>query len=144
MNEPPEIPCPTCAADERRTRPKRPSIGQPFAECPRCGRFQSRAPNDEWAMMSPGTRVSLVVNGGLPFLALGLLPAIGYGIYAIVTRRASETDLLLAVAVLGLLVSTLTFAFRLSRAVAASRRRMSDPMYQARLVKFGIAKERSK
>lgn len=131
--------CPACDVVVGTARRDRPAIGRPFAECPRCGGFVSRAPYEEWALMKPGTRLAFVASKGTFALALGLLPALALGLFAAFGGGESiERMTLVAVAVLGAVASAVVRFALLSREVRRSQSRMADPMYRAKLAEFGM------
>lgn len=114
-------------------------MGPPYLQCPSCGGYVARPPFDEWAMMGPATRAGLLLNGGALFVALGLVPAVAYGLLVIASGGSSDLLALLVVAGAGLALSLGGWALRTSAVVRSSNRRMADPMYRARLIEFARA-----
>ena len=76
---------------------------------------------------------------GHPFVAIGLLPAVAHRVFASLTGRPATLQLFLAIAGGGLVLSLSGWVLWSSRHVRRSQRRMSDPMYRAKLVEFGMA-----
>ena len=131
--------CQRCDLVVGTARRDRPAIGRPFAECPRCGAYVSRAPFEEWALMGPGTRLGLVASQGTLAFAVGLIPAVALGLAGLVRQGGTGDRLtLVAVAGLGIAAAVAVWLALLSRHVRRSQRRMGDPMYRAKLAEFGM------
>ena len=136
--------CPGCEQVLGRTRHTRATVGRPFDECPRCHVFVSRAPYNEWALMSSADKAGILGLQGCVALSLGLAPAAIAGVVGLLARRELDTLTLLIVAGIGLLVALTSWMARLTSTLRRSRRRMTDPMFQARLVQFAIQDERAR
>lgn len=133
--------CATCGNLAGTAPRRRASVGIPFCVCARCGAYVTREPYDEWALMRPGKKLELL-GGGLAFSgALGLLPALGYACYSMLRGASFRADVLALLAGSGFALAVAVWGVRLARLVRRSRRRMSDPMYQAQLVEFSMASQ---
>lgn len=113
-------------------------FGRPFLECPDCGALTPCAAFDEWSLMSASDRARLVGSGAAYALALGLLPALLYALVGILRGAAAPPLHLVLAATIGVALVAGIWAARLSEAIRRSRRRMSDPMYLAKLAEFGM------
>jgi len=124
-------------------RRSEPSIGRPFEPCWRCGGQIERAGANEWDLHGRGARWAIVARRARFALTAGLVP---FAVYAALTLTSArpwrERHALLFLAA-GWLVAGAWEAARLLAEIGASRRRMSDPMYRARLVQHGIAASRA-
>ena len=129
--------CPQCGA-ARALEQRIPRIDKPFEECASCGAYVGRPGANEWEFLSLGERAGHVARHAFRAVSFGLVPAT---VHLLVTAmggdgwRAPET---LAWLVRGLVGFGLVEGGRLSTRIQRSRRRMADPMYRARLVKFEI------
>lgn len=130
--------CLACGHLAARSR-ARLAIGAPFERCSACGGFVVRPLHDEWGLMSPRARLAFLAPGAARALALGLAPALVWGLF--VLARGGERDplALLLLAALGAGVALGVWLGRVASAVRRSRRRLADPMLRARLVEFGLA-----
>ena len=113
-------------------------IGRPFLECVDCGTLTPCPAFDEWSLMSARDRLRLVGSGAAYAIALGLLPALLYALVGIVRGSAAPPLHLVLAAALGVALATGIWAARLADVVRRSRRRMTDPMYLAKLAEFGM------
>lgn len=131
--------CASCGTLAGTARRRRPGVGAPFCVCPQCGAYVQRRPYDEWALMGARARLELLAGGIGSAGALGLLPALGYALLCIARGRPAPPEELAIGAAAGFLVAVSVWGARFAAALRRSRRRMADPMYQARLVEFGMA-----
>ena len=92
--------------------------------------------------MRSRTRVSSLAPGILVALVLGALPLALFALIALVTGSRIDTLGSIYFGAGGLAVSGAIWAAWLARRLAASRRRMSDPWYQAKLAQFAIQSSR--
>ncbi len=131
--------CAGCGTLAGTARHRRASVGIPFCVCGSCGAYIAREPYDEWALMGVGKRLELL-GSGIGFSgALGLVPALGYACVRMLGREPVELEVLAVVAGSGFVLAVGAWCTRFAGLVRRSRRRMSDPMYQAKLVEFGMA-----
>ena len=86
--------------------------------------------------MAPAARLSYVGTKATFALALGLLPALLFGLYSIATGADAGRGALLGLALGGTLLSLGLRLALLAGDIRRSRIRMSDPMYRAKLVRF--------
>lgn len=121
-----------------RTPPSAPTIGKPFEQCGSCDGYVPRAPANEWDLSRAGTKLQHVTRRATWALAAGLVPLTVYSIATPLGGRRLESQTALLFLAGGWLLAGLWQAARLSSAIASSRRRMSDPMYRARLVEFEL------
>ena len=115
-------------------------VGRPFVECSDCGALTTRDGYDEWLTMSFQRKAQLVGTGLAFALALGVLPALVYGF---TTMGESEDLVLLVLGGVGILAAVGAWGARLVGTVRRSQRRMTDPMYLAKLARFGMSSSTS-
>ena len=113
-------------------------IDKPFDPCPGCGAFVARRGANEWDLLRLGERSGHIARHTLRTLMLGLAPALVHLVTTLVQGspwHAVESLLWLAG---GWVVAGCYEGSRLTSRIQRSRRRMADPMYRARLVKYEI------
>lgn len=120
-----------------------PAIGRPFEPCWRCGGLIERAGTTEWDLHDRGARWSIAARRARFALAAGLVPCLVYTALALTSDRPWRRDHALLFLGAGWLLLGIWEAARLFSEINASRRRMGDPMYRARLVQHGIAASRA-
>lgn len=103
----------------------------------------TRAPANEWDLSRPGTKLQHVTRHAAWAFAVGLVPLAVYSVATPLGGRELESRTALLLLGGGWILAGLWQAARLSSAIAHSRRRMSDPMYRARLVEFEIEAAKS-
>ncbi len=117
-----------------------PTVGMPFETCAACGVPVPRPPRNEWSLMSSGDKSRLVGTAFARALSIGLLPALAYGLSLFVGSTApNATRTVLVLGGVGSALACGVVIARLAKDVGRSRRRMSDPMYLARLAEYGMA-----
>jgi len=137
----PPRPCPTCQAP-LPGRP--PAVGPPFETCGACGSTVARPGSNEWDLLAPGARLSLVGGRLVRAALVGIAPALVLGALGLVSGSAAldRGDLGLLGGG-GVLLAAVLVAVRTQGEIQRSRRRMVDPMYRAELVKHEIATGRN-
>jgi len=130
--------CQQCVARPAPVIGRRVTPGKPFDECPSCGARVATGPFSEWDTMPASLKFNNIVNGLRWALLIGLLSGSVYTLWAmIIGDGASRLSVAIAFS-LGFVVSGSWRGVWLVEAIQRSRRRMSDPMYTARLVKFEL------
>ena len=132
-------PCPKCEAELADALKTRPAIGKPFDVCSTCGGDIVRIRFNEWDLMGSFVKARIVSGVVYRSLLLGIAPAALYSVNAVVRGAGTDLQTLLALLIGGLLLSCGWWVSRFSKEVRRSRRRMGDPMYRARLMKFEMA-----
>lgn len=89
--------------------------------------------------MSPAARLRLVLGELLFAACAGLLPAVLLGAWGLVADPAPSRSRFLVAAGAGSVAALWIWLHHLARRIRASRRRMADPMYRAKLVEFEMA-----
>jgi len=135
--------CPHCAAPLPSPPPSAPSIGKPFEQCGKCDGYVTRAPANEWDLSRAGTKLHHVTRHATRAFGAGLVPLAVYSVATPLDGRELESRTALLLLAGGWILAGIWQAARLSSAVAHSRRRMSDPMYRARLVEFELEAAKS-
>jgi hypothetical protein len=119
--------------------PSAPTIGKPFEQCGRCDGYAARAPANEWDLSRAGIKLRHITRHATWAFAVGLTPFVVYSIATPLGGRELESRTALLLLAGGWLLAVIWQVARLSSAIGHSRRRMSDPMYRARLVEFELA-----
>ena len=136
--------CPDCDTLAGVSSPGAPRVGKPFLTCPSCGTHVPRPRFDEWTLMSRSVRLGILARTAVRGLVLGLAPAVVLGLVGIAAgRTASSRATLAALGIAGAVVGLAVAMALLGNELGRSRRRMSDPLYRARLVEFGIRSSRA-
>ncbi len=135
--------CPLCGDGSAGGAPRRPTIGPPFSQCWRCGGQVEKNGVNEWDMHPRTARWAIAARRGRFALAAGLVPLVVYAGLILSGPRTWDGRTALLVLGGGWLAAGLWEAVRLSTEISSSRRRMSDPMYRAKLVQHGIAASRA-
>ena len=130
--------CPGCQALLGSSKRRPVHIGVPFLECTRCGSFVQRQAHHEWDMLPPATKLRYVGKTGFVWFLAGAIPGLLYGITAMVFFGGFHPLALLISVTVGAVLALALWLGLVSKEVHRSRRRMGDPMYQAKLVEFGI------
>ena len=138
-----ERPCSLCGDGRAGGAPRRLSIGPPFSQCWRCGGEVEKSGVHEWDMHSRAARWTIASRRLRFALAAGLVPVLVDTGLVLSGRRALDARTALLCLGAGWLAAGLWEGVRLSMEISASRRRMSDPMYRAKLVQHGIAASRA-
>ena len=138
-----ERPCSLCGDGSAGAAARRLSIGPPFSQCWRCGGQIEKSGVHEWDMHSRAARWTIASRRIRFALAAGLVPALVYAGLALAGPRTLDPRTALLFLGAGWLAAGLWEGARLSMEISASRRRMSDPMYRAKLVQHGIAASRA-
>lgn len=89
--------------------------------------------------MSATARLRLVLAELVLAVCLGLLPALLLGLLGLFGGPAPSRARLLLAAGAGALFAIVIWLRHLAARIRASRRRMGDPMYRAKLVEFELA-----
>lgn len=137
LDERTALACPRCGASVRRP-PSAPSIGKPFHTC-ECGALVGRAGANEWDLLRPRAKLAFLGRRFGFAAAAGLVPIVVRLVAAQVGGTpASALEALVWLAA-GEVAALAWEGSRLSSAIGRSRRRMSDPMYRARLVEYELS-----
>lgn len=128
--------CPHCRAERPDPGRARPPIGPPFEKCAGCGELISRPSFNEWALLSPSVRLGHLSRAALRTLLFGVVPVLFYVGFNV--SGGIEVDRLAAVIAAGLgLAAAGAWVFTgTAGEISRSHRRMTDPMYLARLAEF--------
>src|SRR5262245_305365 len=135
--------CPLCGDGSAGSAARRPTIGPPFSQCWRCGGQVEKSGVHEWDMHTRAASWAIAARRGRFALAAGIMPALVYAGLTLTGPRSFDARTALLFLGAGWLAAGVFEAARLSMEIGASRRRMSDPMYRAKLVQHGIAASRS-
>ncbi|MFT5051215.1 MAG: hypothetical protein ACI8QZ_002625 [Chlamydiales bacterium] len=133
-----EASCDQCAARVVPDAQRRVTPGKPFEECPGCDARVARGFYSEWDTMSAGVKARNVGHCLFWAVLIGLLTGSTYTLWTMVLGDGADRMQVAIAFALGFLVSGSWRAYWLAEAIQRSRRRMSDPMYTARLVKFEL------
>ena len=128
--------CPACGTTCEHRRRVLVPVGRPFVECPGCRGFVDRPPYREWSGMPAPARLRLLLGGC--FVATALAAALTLVFSLLRTERTVES--ILATGLVLLAVALSSWGLVLSSAIQRSNRRMSDPMYRARLAEFEMGR----
>jgi hypothetical protein len=128
--------CPHCGAERPELAPRRPPIGPPFEECTACGRFIPRPTFNEWALHRTSVRLGLLSRAALRVLLFGALPVLFYAGFNLSGGSPVDPLTALVAAVLGLGAAAAWVSTSTVGQINRSRRRMTDPMYLAKLAEF--------
>ena len=139
------IVCPLCRPDAARSasnvRARR--IGRPFGSCGTCGRLAPSPGLFEWDGGAPGDKLAVTLR----FAGLGLIVGGMLGAAALLAAQLSGREvagLWFAAVLVGFpLIGTAFGLGALGKRVAASRQRMGDPMYRAKLMEFELQERES-
>ena len=129
--------CPQCGAPLAATQGV-PRIEKPFDQCASCGAFVACLGANEWELLRLGEKTGHIARHAFRAVAFGLVPAVVQLLVTVVGGegwQATETLVWLAA---GLVGAGAIEGARLGSRIQRSRRRMSDPMYLARLVKYEL------
>jgi hypothetical protein len=130
--------CPRCGA-RLPVAPRGPSIGKPFAQCAGCEALVAREGAHEWDLLPAAARLAHLGRAAGRALAAGLGAAAAQAAGALGTGSGWRPGTTLAWLGAGLALGALVEGTRLTRAIRRSRRRLSDPMYRAKLVEHELA-----
>jgi hypothetical protein len=113
-------------------------IGRPFVICSSCQIVVPCEPFNEWDFIEPNTKMRYLLTVLGQAFVFGLIPGLLYGVVDVIVRGDFD-PLILAGALAGglILVGGLRLAVW-SSALRRSQRRVMDPMYQAKIVEFGM------
>jgi hypothetical protein len=129
--------CPRCR--EPLAEPRGISrIDKPFEPCTSCGAFVARPGANEWDLLPLGLKTRHVAQSALLALSLGIVPALVHLAATLTQGAAWEAKQALLWLAGGCVVAGCYAGSRLGSRIQRSRRRMGDPMYRARLVKYEI------
>ena len=148
MPDPPEsdapADCPLCQ-DQSVALVPRPRIGRTFEECWRCGRRVVLPGVTEWDFHDPLARRRIIAARVSFAFGVGFAVPLVYLLVTLTTARYwNVLEALLGLAA-GWLALGLLETVRLSGEINRSRRRVTrDPMYQARLIEYGITESRTR
>ncbi len=115
------------------------ALGPPFLECPSCKGFVNHEPFEEWSSMGARKRFTWVGTSLAVAVSLGILPLLACGLADIISRERTSPRTLLFIGGTGLFVALAITYANLHQRIRRSRRRMSDPMYRAKLVKYQMS-----
>jgi hypothetical protein len=130
-----EFQCPSCETVLGRTARVHVSVGRPFEECPRCRALAARPATNEWDLLGPGEKAYWLADRVAPFFVLGLVPALGYWMFAF-REGSGELPMLVALLCAGPILAGMLPLSTALQSIRRSRGRMADPMYRARLIEF--------
>ena len=139
MATPIEHRCTSCGALANAIRPPLLPIGPPFADCPACKGLVERRPFEEWSGISPRTKLRILSGGGIIATAGAAIPVLAYSLIAKETSKEGWIAFLL----ICMAATWSLWILTLSNAIKRSNRRMSDPMYRAKLAELEIVKTRN-
>ena len=131
--------CPHCGAEQPGARGARPPIGPPFSVCTGCSEFISRPLFNEWALLSLSTQLGQLALAGVRIFVFGTVPAVLYAGFMLSAGEAVDPGAATLVVALGVTAAGAWVGFRSVDEITRSRRRMTDPMYLARLAEFAKA-----
>jgi len=130
------ITCPRCQVERQELGLTRPPVGPPFEHCPACGELTARPGYNEWALLGPSVRLGHLLRRTLRAASFGVLPVLLYLGFNLSGGLAVDLLVVLALSALGLGAAGTWVVTRTAGEIARSRRRMTDPMYLAKLAKF--------
>jgi len=115
-------------------------IGRPFLDCPACRGFVERPPYREWSSMPAVDRLRTLLGGCFVAAALALAATLLVSL----VRGERSTETILATGLVFVALALCGWGLFVSSAIQRSNRRMSDPMYRARLVEFEMGRVSAK
>ena len=129
------VACPNCG----EPLAAKSSIDKPLQQCASCGGITVRAGVEEWSLLRTSEKLASVVRHALLVLALGVALPLVHAAVVLGRNQPWQLQESLKCLALGLAVAGALQGGRLITRIRASRRRMRDPMYLAKLVGKEIA-----
>lgn len=114
-----------------------PRIEKPFDQCASCAAFVACLGANEWELLRLGEKTGHVARHGFRAVAFGLVPAVVHLLVTVVGGEGWLRRLWCGSRPGGPAPAAVEGA-RLGSRIQRSRRRTSDPMYMARLVKYEL------
>jgi hypothetical protein len=129
--------CPQCGAPLAGTQGV-PRIDKPFDPCSSCGTFVGRLGANEWELLRLGEKTGHIARHAFRAVSFGLVPATLHLLVTVVGGQDWLPTETLVWLVAGWVGFGAIEGARLGSRIQRSRRRMADPMYRARLVKYEL------